>query len=163
MGLLADRERSLGHAAFTSNSSPYLLQTDVFPKFTGLDLHLTHVFTYSLHHPVAAAVNTEQCQGMGPAHSTPRPPGSSPSWSNLCSLQSADEFCTVLLFQIYPHWEYSQACRFRDAHCSSGYKVSSHLKRPGIHPLCFAVFLTKIIKLPPNKMQWNEMESGYCP
>lgn len=97
-----------------------------------------------------------------PPHSTPRPPGSSPSWSNLCSPQSAKEFCASLLFQTYPHREHPQARGSQDACCSSAYEVS-HLKQPGIHPLCFAVFLKKITKLSPNKMQWNEMESGYFP
>lgn len=128
---------------------------------------LTHLFTNSLHHPVAAAVSTERDQGTGPHAGTtpqhPRPPSSSPSWSNLCSPQSIDDLCTVLLFQTYWHQEYPQACRFWDAHCSSGYKVRSHLKHPGIHPLRFAVFLKKIIKLPANKMQWNKMGKGFCP
>lgn len=130
---------------------------------------LTHLFMYSLHHPGSATVSAGWCKGMGPAqgvqqlHSTPRPPSSSPNWSNLCPLQGTDEFCTVLLLQTYPHGKYSQACRFQDAHCSSGYTVSSHLKWPVIPLLCFGAFLKKLIKFLPNKMQWNEMESGYCP
>lgn len=65
-------------------------------------------------------------QSPAPLRSTPRPPSSSPNWSNLCSPQSAEELCAVPLFQTYPHGDYSQA-----------HRVSTHLKRPGIHPLCF--------------------------